>query len=457
MNKHYNVDRIPISKAEGQSKWRIAVLMLPELGAFNATFKLSRGLVSRGHHLTYIGPECFAEQVSQQGFEYSIINLPQNATCAKVDKSPSLWRKYIDRCRFAERYWLDFDALSEQVLREVAPDLVLLDPLVWLYATPLLRLEIKIIGLNTTLASTFSQEYPPVFSDIIPRQHEHYYDRFRYLFAWMSIRIDIPLIWDLLNRNLAYLVLGRTRSHRLNHKKSVEENGGRLVWGEYGWRLAVPELVLAPRAIDLPCVVRSSHRHYVGACVDMSRNDGEFDWRAIKQSKPLIYCSLGTYSRSYPASKRLFTAVVDAVQGQAKWQAIIQVGNVMTAEEFGPLPDHVRIVERVPQLEILAHTDIFITHGGFSSVREACFNGVPMIVFPCWLDQPGNAARVVCHRLGVRADIKFVDARMILDLIDQVQAPDILEGIHRMKSKFHDEAGCALGIDWIEEFLERNA
>ena len=45
-----------------------------------------------------------------------------------------------------------------------------------------------------------------------------------------------------------------------------------------------------------------------------------------------------------------------------------------------------------------------VTHGGMNSIVECIYRQVPMLAYPlnrCW-DQPGNAARIVFHGLGMR-------------------------------------------------------
>jgi len=425
--------------------------MLPEIGAFNATFKFAKGLARQGHQVTYLGPPEFAAHVARQGLQYFPLEVPKSKT--EEQARTSFWlSRIIEHYRFAERFKHAVDAGFEIAFRTIDPDIVVLDPLVSRYAAPICKLGLPIVGVNTTLASTFSWLRPPVFSGIIPCPQEAIRDRVKSLSAWLRIKVSMGIALPLLDRGLGIIALGPARARQLDSKRALEDVGAKLAWGEYGWRLVAPELVLSPKAFDFPRCQQPS-RHYIGACVDRERDDGEFNWKSIKPQEPLIYCSLGTYSHAYPFSKKLFKAVAEAISQQSKWQVIIQVGDVAAPEEFGPLPDHVLVVKTTPQLMILARAKIFITHGGFSSVREACLLGVPMIVFPCWLDQPGNAARVVYHRIGVRADIKSVDAGKILRLIDEVTVPEVQRSMQKMISAFQEEEDCLSGINWLETYM----
>jgi MGT family glycosyltransferase len=66
---------------------------------------------------------------------------------------------------------------------------------------------------------------------------------------------------------------------------------------------------------------------------------------------------------------------------------------------FGPQPPNVHIERHLPQTQLLPHCDLFISHGGFNSVKEALSRGVPLVVLPIMSDEPYSAER--CAALGV--------------------------------------------------------
>jgi MGT family glycosyltransferase len=230
----------------------------------------------------------------------------------------------------------------------------------------------------------------------------------------------------------------------------IERNGGRIRWSEYGPRLDVPELVVSPAEFDFPQATLDTRRIYIGSCVEVSRSDGTFDWSWRDTDKPLLYCSLGTYSHVYQHARRLFDAVIAALRRREDMQAIVQVGSCAEIDAFGALPTRIQVVKHSPQIEILAHANVFITHGGLSSVREAIHCGVPMLVFPCWNDQPGNAARIVHHGIGLSGNIATVDMSIILRLLSKIAAPGFMDNIHKMQAVFRAQEDCQAGVDYIE-------
>jgi len=76
------------------------------------------------------------------------------------------------------------------------------------------------------------------------------------------------------------------------------------------------------------------------------------------------------------------------------------------------------VVDFAPQLAMLSRASVMITNGGLGTIKECIWSCVPMIVLPCSFDQPGNAARVVYHRIGFHDSIQITPDRLGA-LIDQ--------------------------------------
>jgi UDP:flavonoid glycosyltransferase YjiC (YdhE family) len=75
----------------------------------------------------------------------------------------------------------------------------------------------------------------------------------------------------------------------------------------------------------------------------------------------------------------------------------------------------------------------------------------PMIVFPCWYDQPGNAARVAFHQIGVRGDIATVISEDVLPLVEAAQHDAIRRNAASMSEIFRAQNDCGYGLTWLEE------
>lgn len=72
--------------------------------------------------------------------------------------------------------------------------------------------------------------------------------------------------------------------------------------------------------------------------------------------------------------------------------------------------DNVRVVDRFPQQLLLERAALFLTHGGYNSIRESVRAGVPMAVRPMFGDQKYNAERVAELGLGAHVSERGPEA-----------------------------------------------
>ena len=132
---------------------------------------------------------------------------------------------------------------------------------------------------------------------------------------------------------------------------------------------------------------------------------------------PLIYISLETIVNN---ATSFYKKCIRAFEHE-NVQVIMSIGNSVSKDRFGKIPDNFSIYSFVPQLEVLENTDIFITHGGMNSITESLYYGVPMIVIPFMTDQPLNAKRIEELHLGKKLEYKnssIPTDRLILTLFN---------------------------------------
>jgi UDP:flavonoid glycosyltransferase YjiC (YdhE family) len=119
------------------------------------------------------------------------------------------------------------------------------------------------------------------------------------------------------------------------------------------------------------------------------------DWLDDSRRRPLVLASLGTLMYREPG---LLEAIVSALAGEPL-DAVVVIGD-QDVRRFGAVPDNVRLQRSVPQIAVLRHCQLFITHGGFNGTKEALSLGVPLVVIPISGDQPFTAKRVEALGLG---------------------------------------------------------
>ena len=111
---------------------------------------------------------------------------------------------------------------------------------------------------------------------------------------------------------------------------------------------------------------------------------------------PVIYISLGSI-----ISNRGFCKECIRAFGGKDMSVILNTGRI-APESLGKIPPNIHAYSFVPQIEVLKHTDVFLTHCGMNSINEALTAGVPMVAMPFVNDQTENAKRIVELGIGKR-------------------------------------------------------
>lgn len=109
------------------------------------------------------------------------------------------------------------------------------------------------------------------------------------------------------------------------------------------------------------------------------------------QHQNVVYISMGTVlNKDLDLYELLFAAYQDIPA-----QFVLSCGKETDMGQLSDrIPDNFIVKPYVPQLEILQHADVFITHAGMNSTSEALYYNVPLVMIPLSSDQPIVAARV---------------------------------------------------------------
>ncbi|HEU4538028.1 MAG TPA: nucleotide disphospho-sugar-binding domain-containing protein, partial [Polyangiaceae bacterium] len=216
----------------------------------------------------------------------------------------------------------------------------------------------------------------------------------------------------------------------------------------------LPTLIACPRAFDFDHP-RRGNEHHVEPLVDLARQEIDFDWGALRPDRRLVYASMGTQSWLMRRPARFFQTLIDAFAGEPDAQLLLNVGAYFDPAPLRPAPN-VTIVRAAPQLAVLARAALMITHGGLNSVKECIMHGVPMVVFPVELDQPGNAARVRHHGLGLSADYTKARAADVRAMCREVATnPSFSLAVRRMRNEFVRAQDSGVSAEIVEHVLSR--
>jgi MGT family glycosyltransferase len=111
-----------------------------------------------------------------------------------------------------------------------------------------------------------------------------------------------------------------------------------------------------------------------------TRPDGTFEHTG---PEPLVYLSLGTLHRASTSFFRQFLAEFASMPARF----VISTGSPIDREALGTVPPNCVLQPSFPQLAVLQHAALFITHGGMNSVLEGLVYGVPLLVIPQHVEQ----------------------------------------------------------------------
>ncbi len=198
-----------------------------------------------------------------------------------------------------------------------------------------------------------------------------------------------------------------------------------------------------PYAEDFP----EENFKFLGASIYDRNEKKAFD--IPKNNNPLIYISLGTVVKG---AKTFFKKCFKAFENE-NVTVIMSVGNSFNQNSLGNIPENFYIYPSVPQLEVLKHADIFITHGGMNSISEAFYYGVPMVVIPFMADQPTNARRIEEMGLGKSLIYKKITSKNLKHTVFSVlKNENISRNISDIRKKLQSCPGNQFGVSAIEEY-----
>jgi zeaxanthin glucosyltransferase len=392
----------------------LLVALLPETGHLNPSFKLLRALQKRGHDVRYVVPGELAAYVERQGFAVEPF-LPELASAdppAEAGKLALLRRRRAITARFR--------AVSERLASRgplafgARPALALVDVTQTQLALWARFSGIPLVLINTSLPQTKAPGVAPLRSGraYAPDAWGRVWNELEWRRFLLKRRVSGELA-AALDMCPPYL-LARQLAPRFG--VPAGELDSQTVYMPQ--LRGVPELVLCPEALDFPRPP-APERHFIES-LDLAREEAAFDWDRLSADKPLVYCALGGQLYRARDTPRFLQRVVAAFARRPELQLVLATGQYLRPEQLGPLPPNVLVLERAPQLTLLKRARAMITHGGLGSVKECVAHAVPMLVFPLDVDQPGNAARVAYHGLGLVGDVAKTSAKELSRMLDRV-------------------------------------
>ncbi|MEV7385176.1 macrolide family glycosyltransferase [Streptomyces sp. NPDC091215] len=383
-----------------QGPAHIAVVNLPMQGHVNPTLGVVEELVRRGHRVTYAITEDFAPAVKAAGAEPVVYPVESDGSDA-----PERLAEGFARAVHASLGSLP--ALTRAYEHD-RPDLVLYD--VYGFAGLLLGAQ---WGVPTVLCSPTHMAYDGLFPEF---------------FDGADGLAGLPG-YDDLAAAFAVRGLDPARIHEVERPDRA--------------------IAFLPRSFQRGADTVAARRvAYVGPVLGDRSYQGS--WQPPRPDVPVLLVSLGSQFTRRPE----FYRVCAEAFADLPHHVVMAVGPDVTPDQLGPLPAHVEVHAQVPQLAVLAHADVFVTHAGMGGTMEAVQYGVPMVAIPQMAEQRVNAGRIEDLGLGVHLPRERVTAESLRAAVLRVSAdPAVRAAVAGLRAEIDRSGGASAAADLAEDAL----
>lgn len=193
--------------------------------------------------------------------------------------------------------------------------------------------------------------------------------------------------------------------------------------------------------------------HFIGSPV-RKEDLTDFPLQMITRSpRKVITMALGTLVPDEdPGVIEWYRCLVEAFSSDKRFQVILATGNKKLRDQLGPLAPNIVAFEKIPQLEVLKFTSVFIHHGGMNSMTEGMAAGVPMIVIPHSKDQFTNAEKIVELNIGLTIKPEELSStRLRKEVLNLMFSPTVKNKVQAIQQQFLDQRIHSDALTIIQE------
>ena len=419
------------------------VVFFPE-GAFGPTNNcIGIGDVLRraGHRVIFVIEESFAGTLEEKGFEERLMRL---APPPEVEEEPGqFWKDFIRETAPVFRK-STFDQLGEfiaptwealldgaryvderlvEIFEELKPDAIVEDNVCAFPAIPASgRPWVRIVSCNPLELK--DAELPPPFAGLPIDDRS----------AWSAYRDEYRRVTGEMQAGFSEFC--------------IERGAPPLPEGEMIHTSPWLNLYVYPREVDYPRArALGSTWHNLESSVRTTDAEWKPPPELADRDGALIYVSLGSLgSGDVPLMQSLVEALEQTphryVVSKGPQHAEYELADNMVGEEF------------LPQVSVLPHVDLVITHGGNNTTTECLHFGKPMVLLPIFWDQHDNAQRIDETGFGARLPTYSFGDGDLPAAIDRLLAD---RDLHRRLSRVADRLLVSPGNERAAQLIERVA
>jgi len=400
---------------------RVLFITIPEKGHLNPLIGIAQYIRSKGYTIAFYSQADISTQLSSAGidcktFKPKVSNsipsgfITKGADFALKIKNKEWLRDWIKTLLIdlVPSQLMDIQA----VIKQYDPQVVVCDPMVYAGAIASETLGIPWVGVSNSLNPLTPSDWRCELVDTLNSYHQQRVDLFRNIGREVNFCVsDLISPW-------------------LNIVFSTEE--------------------YIPRDLS-----GNQFSFYVGTPfpIDSKRGDEtSFPFGKLDPCKKKVYMSLGSQIYYHP---HLFKTVAKALEKE-NVQIIMSVSELCNDDfvEFFP-PDSI-ILPYVPQLEVLKHVDLMVSHGGANSVLESLAAGIPLAILPLCNDQFLQAKFVQRAGVGMILDAECPDAIEYREVLTEILSDDssYRSNAKRIQASFLNYGGSKQAGELIIELLE---
>jgi MGT family glycosyltransferase len=390
----------------------ILIVNFPAEGHVNPTLGITKAFAERGDNVHYITTEKFKERLEGVG---AIVHLhPDWLKKASIDPSTPSGRNSFLNIHIQTS--LDILAITKKLAEEIDFDFVFYDKF---GAGELVRDYLKIPGVSSS----------PSF--LMPEEHLK-----KFPFHPDS---EVPFNPEKNNIELLQQVKEKFGVSPKNMVQFMNNKGALNV--VYTSRYFQP---LSERFGE-DCI-------FIGPSFPERKQSTHFNLDAIRAEK-ILYISMGTVLDNL---EDFFNLCIDAFSDYPG-KVVIAAGEKTDFTKIKKAPESFIISPYVPQLDVLSHSDIFITHGGMNSVNEGIHYNVPLVVLPHDKDQPMVAQRLTELKAGYRISKDNINVQSLKEAVENVLSNrEYIEGIQKINDSFQECGGTEKALKAIDSFMKKH-
>lgn len=394
-------------------KLRVVFLHYHGFGHLNPCFPLASILSREGYDVTFAGVEYFKVHVVARGFSfYPLKSVPFGMGFEKwvntIERKKYVYLSNL-KDRYTDRLYKQREAGLIKLVNDIRPDIILLDgtqstDFIVLYP----HLGNICFGIVHAMFPTHVlQGRPPVNSGAFPEDDASVATAVRQL---RTSKLKKRMIQKMtyLGFDDKYLVERRLRINKIPRSYCSD------VLSLFNFQTRnITEFILAPREFDFPNFKVEPWQHYIGFNHN-NQNAGshspEYEeardaLKALRHTgAKVIYCAYGTVESEHLHTILRLIEKLAAIARKLGYG--MMVAFKVTKERAAVISsyEHFYLFDSVPQIDVLSYADVFVSHGGLSSIKESIEAEVPMLMYPVHTDYDpvGNAARIEYHGLGLR-------------------------------------------------------